>query len=226
MIVTKLEQNISQIIAKISSTKHIGMTEIQDWAEEQLGENKRTTMRNIKKLVIIGLLEKKRVRGYGHERYMIKNEVHATTHRMYIKKPETNEIALWETQTELMRHIAKNIEDSYYQIQNKKLDDGYYEEISGLLWALNVHNKLTWAINSNWFGDSKKEIHLAKTNRDTLDKFIKEMNKILMKKDYEMWHNILHTIYDIVDSHRILTKTQFKILYPSSNNLSTRKRNK
>ena len=53
-----LEQNLSQLLLQMSSKGHMRMTEIQDYAEKQFKENKRTTIRNVKKLVEQKYIEK------------------------------------------------------------------------------------------------------------------------------------------------------------------------
>ena len=119
---------------------------------------------------------------------------------------DSGKVILWQTQRELSKQIEKNT--------GKGFDENdHYVVISTMLWVLNLHNKLTWAINSHWFGSSKSELLLAKSNIKQLELFLKRTNEKMLKKDFEGWHTALHIIYDIIDSHRNLTKKDFKRIF-------------
>lgn len=200
-----LDDNTIQLLLKISSEKHMGMTEIQKWSREQLGMNPRTTIRNVTKLVNDHIIKKIKIRGYGRDRYMVIPMDEDTTHRMYLKNMDSGKVIFWQNQKELAKQIEKN--------KNRFNENDYFGTVSMILWGLNIHNKLTWAINSKWFGSSKMELLLAKSNRKELEKILERTNETMFLKDYELWHTVLHTIYDITDSHRNLTKKEFKIIY-------------
>lgn len=221
-----LEQNLAQLLLKISSEKHMGMTEIQDWCEENLNENKRTTIRNVKKLIKQKFIEKIKVTGYGHKRYRTIVTPYDTGHKMYTKRIMLKKEPLLQTQTEIGRDIYEVTKIFYNDFKNGNTNEFSQKDFMIIKWILNLHSKLTWAINFGWFGHSKREIHLAETNRNNLEKVIKTINKMFFKKYPEFWFKIMHAIYDNIDYEMYPLTMVWSRLPISSNNITVRKRNK
>ena len=194
----------------------MGMTDIQKWAKEQLKTEPKTTLRHVKKFVGTGLLAKKKFKGYGkHERYLVNTDKDHTSHGFYVKSLKSNEFVINQTQSQLSNQIQINMKgfDKGLKKFNNKKDDLWFLAISEILWATHFHAKLSWCLNCFWFGHSKKEQFLAEQNKRTLEKHMKNVMSTILKIDLNIWHDIIHSIYDIIDSHRIIQPEEWKRLY-------------
>lgn len=194
----------------------MGMTEIQKWAREQLDENEKTTLRNVQKLEKMGYLGKKKFRRCGkHERYFVNTDKDHTSHGFYVKSLKSNEFAINQTQSQLSNLIQRNMKSFDEELKkfNKEKDDLWFLGTYQILWANNFYAKLSWCLNCFWFGHSKKEQFLAEQNKRTLEKHMKNVMSTIQKINFNIWHDIIHSIYDIIDSHRILEPEDWQRLY-------------
>ena len=209
-----MEHILEKLRVKIASSGHLGMTDFQKWAREQLGQNEKTTLRNVQKLDKLGFLKKKKFRGYGkHERYYVSIEDDGTSHKFYMKSLKDDSHVIEETQEDLAEHIQTIVNNFRDIVKQKNKEEIFSVGTSNLLWAVNDHSKLSFCIYSGWFGTSKKQLLLAKENKKSLEDYISEIMWVFQKTGYDEGHTILHIIYNIIDSQRVLTHDQMAELY-------------
>lgn len=111
------------------------------------------------------------------------------------------------SQKSISEIIALN--ESEYELEIKGKTDGVYSySASTLLSAFYWYQKISFALLSGFFGDSKIERALAISNKKRLEKLISKIYHNALKTDFELWHSLIHSIHDILDSHRKLSKEQ------------------
>jgi len=189
--------------------EHMSLSEIQS---ECLSRPERSVIRAVNDLVDSGILEHKRIHGYGkRKRYFVKEEKIKTdmTIRAFsegaLKKGLTEEQYLsFEIRGKVtQRQLSKLItsEQQFYRKEMAKMkqfgetNDYYFYHIAIISDVLQWITKLSMAINSRMLGDSPNKLQLAQRNKERYEKWLKQLCNNIKLYDEKLGEKIIRTIY-------------------------------
>lgn len=149
------------------------------------------------------------VKGYGYPLYFINSKDSGNSHRLYMLGTKKDSFFSQKDVSDIIK-----INEDHYDLEIKNKEDGVYSNsASTLVSALYWHQKLTFAIFSGYFGDSKSEMELAKTNRKRIEQLISKIYDNASKIDFNLWHALLHGVHDVIELNRKLTKEQLSKIW-------------
>ncbi len=204
-----------QIHMAVLMNENMSLSEIQS---ECLRSPERSVIRAVKKLVESGILEHKRIHGYGkRKRYNIKEEKIKTDITVKAFKKEvikkglageqtlTIQIRPRVTQRQLSKFITQ--EKQFYRKRMAKMkqfggtNDYYFYHIAMISNALEWITKLSMAINSGMLGDSPIKLELARRNKDRYEEWLEQLCCNIKVYDKKVGENCISAIYaELVNS--------------------------
>lgn len=201
----------AKIILDLSKRNGTSHTELMNNVIEETGKSERLVKSRIKEAEEKGYIAKKKVPTRGYPLYF-NTTVRRTEqfgNKMYLrgKKKKT-----FFSQEDIDNLISVN-EKRFDGVILKGPKNIYSEASELLLSCLYWHNKLTFAIESGWLGFSEADYVLAKANKNRFEKLMKKIMRIAWKTDKEMYHTLLHAVYDVIDANRILTEEQIRMVW-------------
>jgi len=158
-----------------------------------------------------GSIIRQTVDGYGYPLYFINSKDSGNSHRLYMLGTKKDSFFSQQDVSDIIK-----INEDHYTLEIENKDDGVYSNsASTLVSALYWHQKLTFAIFSGYFGNSKNELELAKNNRTRIEKLISKIYLNAGRTDFDLFHDLLHGVHDIIELNRKLSKDQLRKIWSS-----------
>lgn len=149
------------------------------------------------------------IKGYGYPVYFINSRDFGHSHRLYMLGTKFKSFF---AQHDVSDIIKRN--EDHFELDIKNKEDGIYTDSATVLLAsLYWHQKLTFAIYSGFFADSKSELALAKINKQRIEKLISKIYINASKTDYDLWHDLIHGVHDVLELNRNFSKEQLSKIY-------------
>jgi len=149
------------------------------------------------------------VEGHGYPLYFINAGDFGHSHKLYLIGAKKK---LFYSQQDISEIIKMNEDDFELEIKNKEF--GVYSNSAyTLVIALQWHQKLTFAIFSGFFANSKSELSLAKSNRKRIEVLISKIYLNARETDYDLWHSLLHGVHDVIELKREHSKEQLRKIW-------------
>lgn len=199
----------SEIILECIKNKDgIRHTDLVDRLVKKTGYSTRFIKNRIKEHTG-GSITKQYVDGHARPFYFINSRDSAKSHRLYMLGTKKESFF---SQKDVADIIKRN-EDNF-ELEIKDKEDGVYSNsASMLISALYWHQKLTFAIFSGYFGNSKSELEIAKTNRKRLEKLISNIYLNAGRINFDLFHDLLHGVHNVIELNRTLSKEQLKKIW-------------
>jgi len=189
--------------------EHMSLSEIQS---QCLSTPERSVIRAVNNLVDSGILEHKRIHGFGkRKRYFVKEEKIKTdmTTRAFsegaLKKGLTEEqylsfeIRAKVTQRNLSQMITQD--ERFYRQEMEKMkqfgetNDYYFYHVAQISSTLEWITKLTMAIESGMLGVSPNKLALARRNKVRYENFLKKLCDNVKQYNKPLGKKVITTIY-------------------------------
>lgn len=199
-----------QIQMEITIQPNMRQGEVQSKFPKKKGT---TVKRRLKILVKSGVLTYEKIKGLHPsskvKRYNIAEE--NTTDDLWTvvsDKKTWKRRKIHFTQKSLSADINEKIKNWRKGIGNRKKTEEQLIrfDVAYLISCMEWITKLTWAINSGMFGDSKTQYAIANRNRLRYDEFIQKIVYHMRDKYPENYPQIRTLVYDVLDKHPLLSK--------------------
>jgi len=197
-----------QIHMAVLLKEHMSLSEIQGSC---LNAKTRTVIRAVKELEKIGVLEHKRINGFGKRKHYVvkedktKNDITIRTFKEEILKKglSTDEIlALKITSKITQKNLSSRITQGrqFYRteiVQMKQFgetNDYYFYHISMISHCLEWITRLSFAINSKMLGDSTNKLRLTRRNIERYEEWLQQLCYNIKIYDEKLGEKIIKTI--------------------------------